>query len=201
MKLFSVGAYRAIRRFVLIITRIWHPVVKVYGKENIPDGAAVMCCNHSAFSDPIWVVAYANLPKLPRIMAKRELLQIPLLGTFYKKLGAFPVDREKTDISAIKTSMKTIHDGNKLLIFPEGTRIRKGKQSVPHSGPMLIATRTNAPILPIFLSTKKRPFSKINLVYGEPYYPQYEGKHPTAEELDRLSKELMEQIYKMGEKL
>lgn len=201
MKLFSTTAYRALRVFLLIITRIWHPVIKVSGKENIPEGAAVLCCNHSAFSDPIWVIMHANLPVLPRTMAKQELMKIPFLGTFYKKMGAFPVDRSGTDISAVKTAMKTIYDGNKLVIFPEGTRVRKGKESVAHNGALLIATRTHVPVVPIYLSTKKWPFSKINLVYGEPYHPEYAGKHPTGEELDKLSAALMERIYKMGENL
>lgn len=201
MKMFSRRAYRALRAFIVVITRIWHPIIKVYGKENIPEGAAVICGNHSAFSDPIWIIMLANLPELPRTMAKQELLKIPVLGAFYRKMGAFPVDRSGTDIPAIKTAMKTIRDGNKLVIFPEGTRIRKGKKSVPHSGALLIATRTHVPVVPVFLSTKKRPFSKINIVYGKPYYPEFAGKHPTSEELDKLSADLMKQIYQMGENL
>lgn len=201
MKMFSRRTYRALRAFLIAVTHIWHPVIRVHGKENIPEGAAVMCSNHSAFSDPIWIIVYGNLPVLPRTMAKQELLKIPVLGALLKKLGAFPVDRSGTDISAIKTAMKTIKEGNKLVIFPEGTRIRGGKKSEPHSGALLIATRTQVPIVPIFLSRKKHPFSKIDLVFGKPYHPEYSEKHPTAEELDKLSVELMDQIYKMGENL
>lgn len=201
MKMFSTRAYRILRAVLLVLTRIWHPVIRVHGKENIPEGAAVLCCNHSAFSDPIWIIMLADLPILPRTMAKQELLKTPLLGTFYRKMGAFPVDRSGTDIAAVKTAMQTIRDGNKLVIFPEGTRIRKGKKSVPHSGAMLIATRSNIPIVPIFLSTKKRPFSKIDIVYGKPYLPEYAGKRPTSEELDQLSADMMKRIYQMGEDL
>lgn len=201
MKMFSTRAYRILRAVLLVLTRIWHPVIRVHGKENIPEGAAVLCCNHSAFSDPIWIIMLADLPTLPRTMAKQELLKTPLLGTFYRKMGAFPVDRSGTDIAAVKTAMQTIRDGNKLVIFPEGTRIRKGKKSVPHSGAMLIATRSNVPIVPIFLSTKKRPFSKIDIVYGKPYLPEYAGKRPTSEELDQLSADMMKRIYQMGEDL
>lgn len=201
MKMFSKRAYRVLRVLLLIVMRIWHPIIRVRGKENIPDGAAVMCCNHSAFSDPVWIIVYGNLPVLPRTMAKQEALQTPVLGALLKKLGGFPVDRKGADISAVKTAMKTLKEGNKLIIFPEGTRIRGGKKSEPHSGAMLIAARTKAPVVPIFLSMKKRPFSKIDLVFGKPYYPEFSDKHPSTEEMDKLTADLMDQIYKMGENL
>ena len=60
--------------------RIWHPIIRVRGKENIPEGAAVMCCNHSAFSDPVWIIVYGNLPVLPRTMAKKEAIKTPVIG-------------------------------------------------------------------------------------------------------------------------
>lgn len=199
MKMFSKRAYRVLRVCLLVVMRIWHPIIRVRGKENIPDGAAVMCCNHSAFSDPVWIIVYGNLPVLPRTMAKKEAIKTPVIGALYQKLGGFPVDRNGADISAVKTAMKTLKEGNKLIIFPEGTRIRGGKKSEPHNGAMLIAARAKAPVVPIFLSTKKRPFSKVDLVFGKPYNPEFSDKHPSTDEMDKLSADLMEQIYKMGE--
>ena len=199
MKMFSKRAYRVLRVCLLVVMRIWHPIIRVRGKENIPDGAAAMCCNHSAFSDPVWIIVYGNLPVLPRTMAKKEAIKTPVIGALYQKLGGFPVDRNGADISAVKTAMKTLKEGNKLIIFPEGTRIRGGKKSEPHNGAMLIAARAKAPIVPIFLSTKKRPFSKVDLVFGKPYDPEFSDKHPSTDEMDKLSADLMEQIYKMGE--
>lgn len=199
MKMFSKRAYRVLRVCLLVVMRIWHPIIRVRGKENIPDGAAVMCCNHSAFSDPVWIIVYGNLPVLPRTMAKKEAIKTPVIGALYQKLGGFPVDRNGADISAVKTAMKTLKEGNKLIIFPEGTRIRGGKKSEPHNGAMLIAARAKAPVVPIFLSTKKRPFSKVELVFGKPYDPEFSDKHPSTDEMDKLSADLMEQIYKMGE--
>lgn len=199
MKMFSKRAYRVLRVCLLVVMRIWHPIIRVRGKENIPEGAAVMCCNHSAFSDPVWIIVYGNLPVLPRTMAKKEAIKTPVIGALYQKLGGFPVDRNGADISAVKTAMKTLKEGNKLIIFPEGTRIRGGKKSEPHNGAMLIAARTKAPVVPIFLSTKKRPFSKVDLVFGKPYDPEFSDKHPSTDEMDKLSADLMEQIYKMGE--
>jgi len=201
MKLFSARTFRFLRAIVLFFLHIAHPVIRVKGRENIPDTPVILACNHSAFSDPIFVIVCADLPTLPRTMAKKQLLHIPVLGWLYRKLGAFPVDRDGADVAAIKTAMKTLRNGNKLLIFPEGTRIRKGKQSEPHSGTMLIATRTQTPVLPIYLTKRKRLFRKIDLVFGEPYLPETAEKRATEQELTALSADLLNKIYRLGEGL
>lgn len=199
MKVFSVPTYRVLRAFLNLWLRLLHPVAYIRGRENIPEGSVILCCNHSSFSDPIWVVVMAKLPQLPRIMAKKELLNIPLLGWLYRKLGAFPVDRDKADINAIKTAIKALRDGNKLLIFPEGTRIRRGKVSEAHEGAAMIALRTQTPLLPVYLSTEKHLFRPVELIFGEPYFPKCAEKKPSAEELKEISVDLLMRIYRLGE--
>lgn len=201
MKMLSKRTFRFLRVIVLFFLHLAHPVIRVTGREHIPDGPVILCCNHSSFSDPVFVVLCSDLPDLPRTMAKKELMEIPFLGWLYRKFGAFPVDREVADIGAIKTAMQTLRDGRKLVIFPEGTRIRKGKKSEAHSGAMLIATRTQTPVLPIYLTKKKKLFRRIDLVIGEPYQPQTAEKRATEEELRALSEELLRKIYQLGEGL
>lgn len=201
MKMFSARTYRFLRAVALFFLRLVHPAVHVTGRENIPDGPVIFAANHSAFSDPIWVIGCADLPVIPRTMAKKELLKTPILGWLLKKLSVFPVDREGADIGAIKTAMKTIRDGSKLLIFPEGTRVRKGKKSEPHNGVVLIATRTQTSVLPVYVTAKKKLFRRINVVYGESYQPQTADKHATEQELNDLSAELLKKIYRLGEGL
>lgn len=198
MKPVTGWSYRFICAFLRCCLRFCHPIIHILGRENLPKGAAVLCCNHSAFSDPIWVIVFGKCPTLPRSMAKKELLEKPLLGWLYRKLGAFPVDRGHTDIGAIKTAMQTLKNDDKVLIFPEGTRVRRGKPSEPHSGALLIATRMKVPVIPVYLSTKKHFWQSVTLRYGEPYAPAYEGAKPTQEDLERLTAELMQKIYAMG---
>lgn len=198
MKPVTGWRYRFICAFLRCCLRFCHPIIHILGRENLPKGAAVLCCNHSAFSDPIWVIVFGKCPTLPRSMAKKELLEKPLLGWLYRKLGAFPVDRGHTDIGAIKTAMQTLKNDDKVLIFPEGTRVRRGKPSEPHSGALLIATRMKVPVIPVYLSTKKHFWQSVTLRYGEPYAPAYEGAKPTQEDLERLTAELMQKIYAMG---
>ena len=88
-------------------------------------------------------------------MAKEALFHNKALAWLIRKLGAFPVTRGTADIQSVKTAMQVIKEGQNLLIFPEGTRVRRGKPSEPHSGALLIATRMKVPVIPVYLSTKK----------------------------------------------
>lgn len=198
MKLFSERTYRFLKIVVNGFMRILHPVTKFKGRENIPDGAVVLVCNHSALSDPIWVHLAIDTKRIPQTMAKKELTKHKLIWAICRRAGGFPVDREGNDIQAIKTSLQCLRDDNKLLIFPEGTRVRDGKKSEPHSGAMMIACRAKVPVLPIYLSEKKYLFSKIRVVIGRPYMPEYEGAKPTSEELERLTVEMMDKVYGLG---
>lgn len=198
-KMFSQRTYRILRAFLAVWLRILHPVIHVHGRENIPEGPCMLCCNHSSFSDPVWVIVYGRLSRLPRIMAKQELMKLPVLGWLYRKLGAFPVDRGATDLKAVQTTLKTLREGNRVLIFPEGTRVRKGKKVEAHSGALLMANRAKVPVVPIYVSTKKHLFSPILLRFGEPYFPEYAAAKATPEELTLRSAELLEKIYAMGD--
>ena len=201
MKYFSTRTYRFLRAVVLGAFRLIHPKVVVRGRENIPEGACILCGNHSAFSDPIWLVGYADLPELPRIMAKSELSSVPVLGKLIQKLRCIYINRGTNDLTAIKTALKTLRDGDKLVIFPEGTRVRDGKTSEPHIGAMLLASRGVCPVIPVYVTAKKKLFRPIHVIFDKPMYPQSEGDRPSPQELEQNTKRLMDAIYRLGEEI
>lgn len=194
---FSQRFYHAVYVPIRIIMGFSHPIVRVHGKENLPEGAAVLCCNHTAFSDAVWVILGAHPKRIFRTMAKKELFDHCLLGSFIRKLGAFPVDRNISDINAVKTAFGVLRSDDKLLIFPEGTRVRNREKSNPHNGAVMIAARAGAPIVPVYLTAKKRFWRKLDLVIGEPYHPKYEGRKPSPEELSALTEDMMDRIWQL----
>lgn len=196
----SQGLYKALYWPVTLLFHILHPVWKVKGRENIPEQPYIVAANHSAATDPIYVTSAIHPKKMYRIMAKKEILSVPLFGKFLQKLGAFAVDRDGDTMSAVLTSLKTLRSGQGLLIFPEGTRNRPGKTIVPKSGPVILSARCHVPIVPVYLSQKKFPFSAIRIVFGTPYYIEPEDKHMSAEEEQRYANELVEKCYALGEK-
>lgn len=169
------------------------------GRENLPQGGAMLCANHSGLADPIWVVLLMHDKQMPWFMAKKEVMDKPVIGRFLSWFGAFGVDREGADITAIKTSLGHLRDGDKLLVFPEGTRVKKGKQVTPKHGAVLLASRAGVPIVPIYITPNRKLFQPIRCIMGEPYFPQVPPRHASSEELAQATQELMQKIYSLGE--
>ena len=173
--------------------------LRVVGRENIPDGAAVLCPNHTTLGDPFYVV-FAFGRKYPmRAMAKIQIMRVPVIGWILGKAGVFGVDRGHADMKAVKTALKFLKDGNKLLMFPEGTRVHEGEDVAAKTGAAMFATRTGAPLLPIYIQRKKKLFARNVVVIGQPYHPEYAGRKPTPDELDAIAGDLMDRVRKLGE--
>jgi 1-acyl-sn-glycerol-3-phosphate acyltransferase len=173
--------------------------LKVIGRENIPEGPVVICPNHTTIGDPFYVV-YAFGPRYPmRAMAKIQIMKVPLVGWFLSRAGVFGVDRGHSDMKAVKTALKCLKDGNKLLLFPEGTRVREGEDVEAKTGAAMFATRTGTPMLPIYIQPKKRIFRRNLVVIGKPFMPEYAGRRPTSEELEVITEKLMADIRRLGE--
>ena len=121
----------------------------------------------------------------------------PVIGFLLKKAGVFGVKRGKADVAALKEAMRILRGVENLLMFPEGTRVKDEGASEARTGAAMFATRTGAPLLPVYIRQQKRAFSRSVVVIGEPYYPNFAGRKPTAEELDAITQELMEHLRRL----
>lgn len=172
---------------------LFHPSKAIH-RENIPEGAALLCPNHTKASDPLFVVFAMGLHHRPQVMAKEEIMRIPVLGWILGKAGVFAVNRGRSDVGAIKRAMRCLKEGDKLLMFPEGTRSKTGEMGEGKTGVAMLALRTQAPIVPIFIPVKKKWFRRTPVVFGEPFYPRAENGKGNAEDYARIAEELMERI-------
>ncbi len=186
--------YSIVRPFI----GLYYPM-KFYGRENIPDGACLVCSNHSSAIDPFFL-AFALTRKRPtRPMAKESLLKIPVIGKLLEKVGTFPVRRGESDIHAVKFALEQLRSGECVMMFPEGTRVKSREEGVPKTGAAMLAYRTGAPIVPVYVPIKKKVL-RINHVYiGKPIYMKVEGKRATTQDYERMTAELMDQIYGCGD--
>jgi 1-acyl-sn-glycerol-3-phosphate acyltransferase len=133
-------------------------------------------------------------------MAKKELFEIPVLGSLIRWLGAFPVDRSRGDIASIKTAIGVLERGTCLGIFPEGGRNVDGTKQA-QMGVALLASLSGATVVPAYLSgTKKTKFrSEVTVVFGEPL--RFEpGQKARRDDLAKWTEELMRRIYALREK-
>lgn len=176
--------------------------IKVIGIENIPEGAAVVCCNHTSLLDPV-LLACGFGPKIPLcFMGKKELFQNRLFGGFLRAVQAFPVDRGNVELATIRHSIGLLKEGKKLGIFPEGRRI-KPDEAVDQTegaktGVAMIAMRANAPIVPVYLTRRKRMFRKHSLVVGTPIIPE-KREGGTSENYQRIANKAFQAILDLGD--
>lgn len=196
-----MSLYPFLYNLVHIALRVYHPIFKVTGRENVPENTQlILCGNHSGMTDPIWMLFALKLNKsCPAIMAKASVLKVPLLGRLLRHYGVFAVHRGESDLSSVKMGLSALKQGKHLLLFPEATRVKKGKVVEPKNGAVLFSLRSGVPILPVYVETKRYPFSPMRCVIGQPWTPPASSKKAGPEEMSALTKTLLENIYKLGE--
>ena len=186
--------YTIVRPFV----GLYYPM-RFIGRENIPEGGALVCANHSSAIDPFFL-AFALGKKRPICaMAKESLMEIPVIGKILKLVGAFGVKRGASDIHAVKYALEQLKKGEYVVLFPEGTRVKSREEGEPKTGAAMLAYRTGVAVLPVYIPIKKRVL-RINRVYiGEPIYMKTEGKKATNQDYEDMTKVLMDHIYDIGD--
>ena len=186
-----------LRKIVVFLVYIFNLVVfrvEKNGEENIKEkGAYLICANHrSNWDAPILV---SNLKRKVYVMAKAELFKNKFIKWFGRKCCVFPVKRGMRDIESIKYSWNLLKDGEILVIFPEGTRNGMEKNGKAQNGVAYMAIRTGVPVIPVGIQGEMKPFKKVKLNIGEPLdFSQYKTNKPEKEILDKVSKEIMDNI-------
>ena len=187
---FYRGCYRLARAAIGIFYRL-----RVVGRENIPEGAAMVCGNHSSLSDPFLVAFAFGVDHHMHFVAKVELFRLPVIAPILRKLGMISVNRDIQDTASIKSMLGYLKKDEKVAIFPEGTRASKDGEVSAKSGAVKIADRARVPLVPVFLPRKKPLFTRVPVIIGEPYYPSSGEGRLAADDYARLAEELMDRIY------
>ena len=191
---------KAGKKFYRFVFRVAAPVIRFFrpfnvsGEENMIDGAALVCSNHSAMIDPFLIAIAFGINDPVHVIAKIELFKIPLVSSFLWKMGMICVDRSINDIASIKSSLAYLKTGEKVVIFPEGTRSSKYDEHAAKSGAVKLAEHAKVPIIPVYVPRKKPFFKRSLLVFGEPYYIEKQSEKRNTEDYTKLSEELMSKI-------
>ncbi len=156
---------RTVTPFARLLFRI-----RYVGRENIPkEGKLIVCSNHRSVIDP-YLVAVPFKRQL-HFMAKSELFQEhgKFAAWFLRKMGAFPVRRDKGDTESIRKAAEILEQGEILGIFPQGRVVFDTSPFRPKAGFALLAARTKAPVLPVSIyreGEKMRFRSKVTIRIG-----------------------------------
>ena len=157
---FVVGLYRVLAKVLFF--------VRIEGADNIPkDRNCVLMGNHQCILDP-FMLALCVRDREIHFMGKKELFSNRLFTWFFTKLHGFPVDRGNFDMTAVRTALGVLKDGDTLGIFPEGTRSKDGHMLPLLGGASLLALRSRCDVVPVYIEGRYKPFRRMTVRVGEP---------------------------------
>src|SRR5213594_4919227 len=149
----------------------------IHRERMIQRGPVILAMNHQSYLDP--PLAGTTCDRAIYFLARRTLLDAPLLGWLLPKLNVIPVNQEGVVRGAIKALIRVLKAGNGVLVFPEGSRTLDGKLQPAEHGLGLVIAKTLAPVVPmrIFGAHEALPrggdglhFVPITIVIGEPIF-------------------------------
>ena len=174
----------------------------IHRERMIQTGPVILAMNHQSYLDP--PLAGTACDRAIYFLARRTLLDVPLLGWVLPKLNVIPVNQEGVDRSAIKALIRVLQAGNGVLVFPEGSRTPDGTLQPAEPGMGLVIAKTLAPVVPmrIFGAGEALPrsggrlrFVPITVVIGEPIFFTAADIQPGGKDLyARLSNRVMKAI-------
>ncbi len=193
------------RKWARLYLRLAGVFPRMEGAEHLNGkGPMIFVANHTSYIDA--GVLMAVLPENVRIVAKQELLPIPMVGTLVRKAGHIPVDRRDL-AQSISTTQKigaALKAGNSVLIFPEGTFGTPLGLGPFKLGAFKAAVETRTPICPITLQGTREVFGKmppkrgeINILIQKPISPAGEDWREIVRLRDLTKSEIARHIGKI----
>lgn len=154
-------------------------------------GGAIITANHTAFIDP-FVVGVTFWYRRMNLLVGEVVMGGKLRSALLKGVGAIKIDRNATDIEAIKQSVKVLKNGRLLAIFPQGGIHREDNVDSIKSGAVLLALQGGVPIVPMYIKPKKHWYERQVVVIGETIMPKAlcTKKMPGTADIENITKVL-----------
>jgi 1-acyl-sn-glycerol-3-phosphate acyltransferase len=185
-----------------VIGRLFFRLRIIHQERMIQAGPAILAMNHQSYLDP--PLAGITCDRAIYFLAKRTLIDVPVLGWLLPKLNVIPVNQEGIDRSALKALIRVLKSGNAALVFPEGARTLDGDLQPAQPGLGLVIAKTLAPVVPMRISGAHEAlprggdglhFVPITIVIGEPiFFTAADLESPGKDLYGRLSQRVMDAI-------
>ncbi len=148
---------------------------RVINEERlIQEGGVLLCSNHVSYLDPpLAGVVYKGAV---HYLARKSLLSNAVARWLFPRLHVVPIDQDRPGFAGLKTIIRVLTEGNRVLIFPEGSRSPDGNLQRGEPGTGLVVAKARVPVVPIriFGAHEALPFGSgklrrntITVVVGE----------------------------------
>jgi 1-acyl-sn-glycerol-3-phosphate acyltransferase len=176
----------------------------VAGLEYIPAvGGVVLAANHASYVDVVALLAL--IPLDFRFVAKKELLTTPIVGTVIRRVGHLTVDRFDLMRSVADAERVTaaLRAGNALLIFPEGTFVRRPGLLPFRLGAFKAALDAGCPVIPVTIQGTRDMLpadswlprrATIEVSIGTPVWPSGRDWRDMVQLRDRVRAEVASRL-------
>jgi len=147
------------RRWTLAVVLNWVEIhhwlvehvlgIRVRVEGEIPPGSHLIAVKHQSMLETLEMV---RLTKLPVIVIKKELADIPLFGWMTRRYGVIPVERSagaKALRALVEAGKQALASGRSVIIYPEGTRVRVGETPQLKSGFVALYRSLGLPVVPV----------------------------------------------------
>ena len=139
--------------------------IEVVGREKLPTGRnCIYMSNHVSNLDP--PVLLPCLPGRSSVLLKKQLMNLPFVGTAMRMAKFVPVERGHS-VEAAKASIaaagEALRLGLNILVFPEGTRSKDGRLQGFKKGPFFLAEEMKATVVPVAISGTQSMMRKGSL--------------------------------------
>jgi len=190
---FARGWARTILFFSGVRVRVLRP------ERLLTTRGLIVVSNHESYADIL--VLLASLPLPVRLLAKRSIFRVPVLGWSIRAAGFVPVDRgvRSRGAATVEAALKLLKRGRSIVIFPEETRTYDGELLPFKPGAALLALRSGFPLLPVAIAGTRRVLpratldmtpGRVALAIGEPI--AVAGR--SARDRDNVTREVRQSI-------
>jgi 1-acyl-sn-glycerol-3-phosphate acyltransferase len=185
------------RRPIRKATRIWARGVLIglkgivglqyteRGRDKVPAEPCLIIANHQSTWETIaFLVLFPDVA----MVAKRELLKIPVFGWFLRNSPMIIIDRDmgvRTLRDMLEQSRAALADRRSVLIFPEGSRKAPLDPITFHRGVELLYAKLETPVLPVAVNSGNfwrpgQPYKRSGTIVVS-YLPPIPPNMPAAE--------------------
>lgn len=186
---------------ILAVPWIWLVVpYRFYGNTKIKRGAGIFVANHYKMTDMVYpgTLTWEGI----HFLMKKSLFKGKILSWFFSTLKVIPVTRDGSDVRAVMDSLKCLKNGEKICIYPEGTRNKVNDELQPFkSGAALMSIKAKVPIIPVVTYKRPRYFRMTHVIVGDPIeFTELYDKKPTEADLLAADQKLMDVFKQIREK-